>query len=132
MAARPAQSRRFCGFLKMRTLTIAAAASANAASSGVCQPAACDRKLKAAPLLNTSTRLKNAVISSRCGRLAKCARISHFESWSAATTAAPSANHRVLDMQPRLAGAAQVALAASAQAGGVDVGAVVPAAPAFG
>jgi hypothetical protein len=49
----------------MKALTTAAAASAKAVSSGDCQPPAPARKLNAAPRLNTSTRLKNAVTSLR-------------------------------------------------------------------
>ena len=41
------------------------ATTANATSSGVCQPPAPARKLNAAPLLNASTRLKNGATSSR-------------------------------------------------------------------
>src|SRR4051794_1945187 len=125
-------------------LTIAAATSEKPASNGVCQPGCPARKLKAAPLLNTSTRLKNPAASRRSPG-AKRASTSHFTSWSASATAAARAYQRTRraerersmearersGMEALLSRPAQVGGAAPAQARGVYVGAVVPAALAF-
>src|SRR5689334_8561276 len=129
--ARPAQSVRRSGERSSSTETTIAAPSAKAASSGVCQPGAAARKLKAAPLLNTSTMLKK-LVSSTCSPGAKRASTSHLVSWSASTIAAAAANQRAdLDIAACLARPAQVRPAARAQALFVDVRRVVPAAVAF-
>src|SRR5262245_50336342 len=107
---------------------MSAAPSANATRSGVCHPGALASMLNAAPLLNTRIRLKNPV-SSRASPGVKRERTSHLVSWSASTIAADTANHgAALDIAPHLARAAQVALAARAQAFVVHVRCVVPAA----
>src|SRR5258706_7032160 len=107
------------------------AISANPANTGVCQPGASARKLKAAPRLNTSTRLKKPVTSSR-SPAANRASTTHLVARSASRTRAAMPNQgSALGIAARLAGAIQVALAAPAQTFGVDVGAVMPAAIAF-
>src|SRR5262245_38118276 len=122
---------RRCGERRSSQETTSAAPSANAASSGVCQPGAAARKLNAAPLLNTRIMLKKPVSSTRSPG-AKLASTSHFVSWSAATIAAATTNQgAALDIAPRLPGPAQVRAAARAQALFVDVRGVVPAAIAF-
>jgi hypothetical protein len=65
MSARPAQNVRRPRERSSSHETMSAAPIANAARIGVCQPPASARKLNAAPLLNTSTRLKNSVTSRR-------------------------------------------------------------------
>src|SRR5262245_32388684 len=126
--ARPAQNKRRPGERTIRTETMSAAPSANATRSGVCHPGALASMLNAAPLLNTRIRLKNPV-SSRASPGVKRERTSHLVSWSASTIAADTANHGAgLDIAPRLARPAQVALAARAQAFVVHVRCVVPAA----
>src|SRR5580765_2933368 len=113
------------------TDTTSAAPSAKTASTGVCHPASAARKLNAAPLLNTSTRLKKLASSTRSPG-AKRASTSHLVSWSASTIAAAPANQGAdLDMAARLPRAAQVRPAACAQAFLVDIRGVVPAAVAF-
>src|SRR5882762_8736384 len=100
-------------------------------NSGVCQPGASARKLNAAPLLNTRTRLKKPV-STRRSPGAKLASTAHLATWSATTIAAASANQRqFLGIQPSFAGSVQVAAAAAAERLVVDVRAVMPAALAF-
>src|SRR5258706_368615 len=132
ISASAARSRSFSGLRTIRTLTMPAATSAKPTSSGVCQPASRARKLNAAPLLNTRTRLKNDVTSSPSPG-AKRARTIHFTSWSAAMTAAARPNHGSgLRMLARLAGAVQVAHAAGAEPVAVHVAAIVPAALALG
>src|SRR5581483_7991407 len=130
--ARPVHSRRRAAFLRIRTLTTIAAAAAKAARSGVCHPGAWERQLNAAPLLKTSTRLKNPV-SSRRSPGANAASTAAFTSWSAATSAAASTNQRSapLRMPARFSGPAQVRHAPPAQAFLVHVVAVVPAALAL-
>src|SRR5262245_23807520 len=131
ISASPAQNMRRPGERRSSTETITAAPTAKATSSGVCQPGALASRLNAAPLLNTSTRLKKPVSSTRSPG-AKCDRTSHFVSWSASTMPADTANQdAALDIAPRLARAAQVALAACAQAFVVHVRRVMPAAFAF-
>src|SRR2546423_12020262 len=94
------------------TDTMIAATTAKHTSSGVCHPGASARKLKAAPLLNTSTRLKKPVISTRSPG-AKRASTSHLVSWSASTIAAAAENQAgALDIAPSLARGAQVQVAA--------------------
>src|SRR5882762_11751586 len=84
-------------------------------SSGVCQPGASARKLNAAPLLNTRTRLKKPV-STRRSPGAKLPSTAHLTTWSATTIAAASANQRqFLGIQPFFAGSVQVAAAAAAE-----------------
>src|SRR3954469_16119356 len=127
----PAHSMRRSGERTSSTDTTSAAPSAKAASTGVCQPASAARKLNVAPLLNTSTRLKNPVSSTRSPG-AKRASTSHFVSWSASTIAAAPANQCAdLDMAARLVRAAQVRATARAQALFVDIRGVMPAAVAF-
>src|SRR3954464_14129067 len=105
--------------------------TANVASSGVCQPGACERKLNAAPLLNTSTRLKKPV-SSRRSPGANAPSTLHLTSWSATTIAAATMNQRAdLGIGSFLARTFEVGYAASAEARVVHVGAIVPAALAF-
>src|SRR3954471_9356095 len=127
----PAHSMRRSGERTSSTDTTSAAPSAKAASTGVCQPASAARKLNAAPLLNTSTRLKKPVSSTRSPGT-KRASTSHLVSWSASTSAAAPANHGAdLDIAARLPRPAQVRTAACAQALLVDIGGVMPAAVAF-
>src|SRR6185369_13715810 len=131
ISARPRQ--RICrpGLRTMKTLTAIAAIIAKALSSGACQPGACANRLNAAPLLNTSTRLKKSV-TARCSPGAKCRSTIHLTIWSVTTSAAASANQRrALSKSARFTRSLQIELAAPAQRVGVDVGAVVPAAVAF-
>src|SRR5467141_971639 len=108
-----------------------AAAREKATSSGVCQPGASARKLNAAPLLNTRTRLKKPV-STRRSPGAKLSSTAHLAAWSATTIAAAIANQRqFLGIPPFFAGSVQVAAAAAAERFVVDVRAVMPAALAF-
>src|SRR5467141_2452872 len=100
-------------------------------NSGACQPGASARKLNAAPLLNTRTRLKKPV-STRRSPGAKLASTPHLATWSATAITAASANQRqFLGIQPFFAGSGQVAAAAAAERLVVDVRAVMPAALAF-
>src|SRR3954470_21481464 len=127
----PAHSMRRSGERTSSTETTTAAPRAKAASSGVCQPASAARKLNAAPLLNTSTRLKKPVSSTRSPG-AKRASTSHFVIWSASTIAAAPANQgAALDISSCLARPAQIRPATRAQALVVDVRGVMPAAVAF-
>src|SRR5688572_2799814 len=128
-SARPAQNRRLPGLRTISVPHTSAATRAKTMKSGVCQPCASARKLNAAPLLQTSTRLKKPVSSTRGSRPAKKPSTAHLASWSAAMIAADSANH--LYMPARLARALQVALAAPAQAFAVHIRQVVPAALAL-
>src|SRR2546425_1824045 len=131
ISARPVQSRRRPGERTMNVPTMPIATSAKTISAGVCQPAASDRKLNAAPLLYTSTMLKNPVTSMRSPSAKRPSTIA-LVTWSASTTAAARANQRhALSMAAALARAVEVQLAAPAQRLVVDVGAVVPAALAF-
>ena len=63
MSARPPQNNFFARFLRIRTVMTTEATRAIAEKNSVCQPAAEARKLNAAPLLNTSTRLKNGAMA---------------------------------------------------------------------
>src|SRR5260221_4542020 len=131
ISARPKQ--RICrsGLRTMKTLPWSAAFIAKALSTGPCQPGSCANRLNAAPLLNTSTRLKKSV-TARCSPGAKCRSTIHFTIWSATTIAAASANQRqALSKSARFTRALQVELAAPAERVGVDVGTVVPAAIAL-
>src|SRR5262249_47312674 len=130
--ARPGDKLRRLGGRRIRTEVKSAARSAKAARSGVGQPGAAARKLKAAPLLNTSTMLKKLVSATRSSST-KRESTSHFVSWSASTITAAAANQRAdLDIAACLARPAQVQPTARAQALFVDVGGVVPAAVALG
>src|SRR5688572_10542000 len=132
MRASPARKRRRPPERTSRTETKIDAPSAKPTSTGVCQPGASARKLNAAPLLKTSTRLKKPVISSRSPG-AKRASTSHFVIWSATMMAADTANQRhALDIPPPLARAGKIGLAPRAQPFGVHVRGVVPAPLAFG
>src|SRR5258706_5636286 len=130
--ARPALRSAFFSFLCSKKIKTPAARSAKPASSGVCQPDSAARKLNAAPLLNTSTRLKNGATSSRSpGRMR--ASTTHLTSWSSTAMAAASPNQRAaLGMGALCAGAVEVRDAPAAESFGVHVGAVVPAALALG
>src|SRR5574341_2279996 len=131
MSARPAHSHRRSAWRHSIRLTTAEAASATAMKNAVCHPGASARKLNAAPLLYTSTRLKKGVTSTDSPARSQPI-ISHLLRRSAATTSAAARNQgAALGMPARLARAVQVALAARAQPRGVDVGAVVPAAVAL-
>src|SRR3954468_24927140 len=131
ISASPPDSIRRSGERTSSTETTIAAPRAKAASTGVCQPASAARKLNAAPLLNTSTRLKKPVSSARSPG-AKRASTSHFVIWSASTIgAAPRSQGAALDISARLARPAQIRPAARAQARVVDVRGVMPAAVAF-
>src|ERR1700752_1502438 len=97
------------------------ATMAKALSTGACQPGACANRLNAAPLLNTSTRLKKSV-RTRCSPGAKFRSTIHFTIWSATTIAAASANHLLaLSKSVRFTRSLEVELAAPAERVGVDV-----------
>src|SRR5882672_1160228 len=131
ISARPVHSMRRPGERTISVPTMPIATSAKTMSAGVCQPAASERKLNAAPLLYTSTILKNPVTSRRSPSAKRPSTIA-LVTWSAATTAAASANQRhALSMAAALTRAVEVQLAAAAQRLIVDVGTVVPAALAF-
>src|ERR1700704_2020111 len=131
ISASPAQNAGRPGERKSSTLTMTAATREKTTNSGVCQPGASARKLNAAPLLNTRTRLKKPV-STRRSPGAKLASTANLATWSATTITAASANQRqFLGMQPFFAGSGQVAAAAAAERLVVDVRAVMPAALAF-
>src|SRR6266446_7520566 len=131
ISASPAQNIGCGGERKSSTLTMTAATREKTTNSGVCHPSATARKLNAAPLLNTRTRLKKPV-STRRSPGAKLASTAHLAAWSATTIAAAIANQRqFLGIQPFFAGSVQVAAAAAAERFVVDVRAVMPAALAF-
>src|SRR2546426_5807623 len=131
ISASPPQNIGCGGERKSSTLTMTAAAREKTTSSGVCQPGASARKLNAAPLLNTRTRLKKPV-STRRSPGAKPPSTAALAAWSATTIAAASANQRqLLGIPPFFAGSVQVAAAAAAERLVVDVRAVMPAALAF-
>src|SRR3972149_3995321 len=89
------------------------------------------RNLNAAPLLNTSTRLRNPV-SSRRSPGTNQAWMSHLATWSATTIPAASANQgHALGIYPGLARSVQVRFAARAKAPLAHVLAVMPAAVAL-
>src|SRR6185436_16514509 len=100
------------------------ATTAIVAKKSVCQPCAAARKLNAAPLLNTSTRLKKSVTFTLSPG-ANDDSTAIFVSRSAMTTAAARANQcqdlcTVLRMATRLARALEVAFAARAESLGAD------------
>src|SRR5438105_2330392 len=131
ISASPAQDIARAGERKRSALTMTAATREKTTSSGVCQPGASARKLNAAPLLSTRTRLKKPV-STRRSPGAKLPSTAHLASWSATTIAAAIANQRqFLGIPPFFAGPGQVAAAAAAKRLVVDVRAVMPAALAF-
>src|SRR5688572_21156163 len=98
-----------------------------------CQPPASASRLKAAPLLYTSSMLKNDVISTTSWSENACVT-AYLVSWSTTMTQAERPNH--LSMRAHLARAEEVRRAASADLRmlgiGSDVRAVVPAALALG
>src|SRR5205807_6670023 len=130
-SASPAQNIGRRGERKRSTLTKTAATREKTTNSGVCQPGASARKLNAAPLLSTRTRLKKS-LSARRSPGAKLPSTAHLATWSATTTAAAIANQRqFLGIPPFFAGSVQVAAAAAAERLVVDVRTVMPAALAF-
>src|SRR5690348_3422952 len=107
------------------------AMTAMEAKNSVCQPWAPARKLNAAPVLNTSTRLKKGA-SARLSPGMKVRSTTVLVTKSSTITAAASPYQRkALGMPPGLPAAMQIAVAATAQALGVHIRAVVPATPAF-
>src|SRR5690348_1877709 len=101
------------------------------AKNGVCQPGAEARKLKAAPLLKTSTMLKKPVTGTLSPGW-KCPSTASLLARSRSTTsAARPYQYSGLGIAARLARSVQVGLAAAAQARAVHVGPVVPAALAL-
>src|SRR5690606_6470557 len=91
MRARPAQRSLRPGERTRRAATTTEATTAKPASAKRCQPPWSARKLKAAPLLKTSTRLKNPVTATPSPGW-KAESTSALTSWSTATTAAAAPN----------------------------------------